>query len=309
MEKMEIITTNIANSSILADAFLDREKKFKVIQSKAGKCMKKNEDIQVLRNECNNVFEVVLKNLYPERKQLDMFLLNWSYRDYKENNQDKRYKNKWIKGKKNIPEDAWGYSEVCLNPIGLTFLQIGGQKSFSIIENDIDRTIYNLTAVKGETDVMDKIKAELKPEKFELFSKMLEDIEILNYEDNFNKELIFSYKELGYGGIFKNKQHDCTKMKIELEGNAHCELLSGGKQKRNNMVFNQNNTINLINPSFEGAIILEQISEQTCQTLDEYNAFLDIRKQEITNYTKSLKDKFFKTLMYLKLQEKEKKNA
>ena len=150
---------------------------------------------------------------------------------------------------------------------------------------------------------MDRLKAELKTDKFDLLNKLLDQMEILDYKSLFAKKISLNYKFLPNNKIFGvEKKSFNVNASLNLERGCHFEF----KTRKNQWADDE--SINLVEPSFEGAIILEQIIEEVSQQLDEYTAYLESKETEVDDYVKQLRVKFVKELILLKLNKKGEEN-
>jgi len=286
----------IKNSSEIARIYSEKENNFKAIKEKATKCIKSHEKIEELRSSTKEVFDVVLKNLYTERKPLGVFLLNKSYiGGFTKNSKS------WFIGEKNLPKDnTWYYSNLCLNQIGLTLLPSGGQKSFSIIDDIVNTMVYNLMAIQN-VDVWAVLKSELKQEKFELLTKLLEGVEILEYKSSFDKKIDLIFKSFSEGDVFNSENEHKKIININLEQGATLSLYIKKEEGRS-----FSDEIDLVKPSLREAIVLEQIAEEILLALDEYYNLLEDYRPKLEDYVNNLKGKFLKELMLLKITNKAK---
>lgn len=280
----------IKNSSRIYDAYCEQQNKFDSIKEKAKECVKINIETQDAIMKCKEIFEVVFKNFNPERKPLDIYLRRNHYNDTKK-------EAKWIIGKENIKGNCWYYSELCLNNIGLTLLPTYGEKSFNIVCDDIEQTIYNLTALKDKIP-MNKLKEVLKPEKLKLLNRLIENVEILKLDNKYVKpqKLEFFRIDSSYEAFQKEK---CKTNFLQLNGDRsylRCKCM----EKKDSVYGDVDFALTTL--EYSSSLILEQISEEITILLKEYCIYLEQRKKAVEDHYNNMKEKFIKELICLNLK-------
>jgi len=285
------------NDKSIGNAYWNKQGTFKVIKEKSDKCSDKYKEIVNMISTCKDIFGLVFKNFYPERKQLGVFLLDEHY------SHDKKDK-KWIMSEKEVKENRkWFYSELCLNTMGISLLSIGGVKSNSILDRS-NEWVYNMTALKDKI-IMDKLKGVLKAEKIELLNKMLENVEILEYKSEYIKEQKLNYFKIKTDeNAFKKENKSSKYIKFDLScGGVRCFFLNKKESTY------EDNDFNLENLDLNSAIIVEQTYDELCSCLDEYYICLEKQANTITEHLNKLKGYFNKQLIIMTLmKEQENKN-
>jgi hypothetical protein len=285
------------NSRTIGDAYWSKQKEFKIIKEKADMCSDKEKEIEKSISECKNIIELVFKNLYPERKQLGIFLLS---QNYSHDGKDA----KWRVSEKEVKDNKrWIYSEVCLNTMGISLLSIGGVKSNSMLEGRSSNWLYNLIALKDKI-AMDKLKELLKEEKLEILNKALENIEVLEYESEFIKEQPLKYFRINTAGnSFKKDNKSSKYIKFDVScGGVRCYLLNKKESSY------EDNDFNLESLGLDDAIIVEQTKDELISALEEYHIYLEQKSNMMLEHLNKLKGYFTKQLIIMTLTKGEKTN-
>jgi len=285
------------NSRQIIDAIENHKAVIKELQEKANKCGKENFEIGKIQNECLDIFQMVMKNFSSTRIELGIYFLNnWYVNESKEK--------KIVIGEENIPKNnRYHYEELCLHNTGFSLLSEGGIKSSSILEKGNDNFIRNLVRIKDKS-VQKIVKEKLREEKFEILQKILNGIEVLDYEKFILKTKNLKYNDCDFStDAFNIKVLKYENLKFNAEGaTIKCIFLKNKEETYSDIYINPSDL------NYEAVMIIEQSQEELLNGLDEFYIYLNEKKNKMKEYLTQIKTDFTKELIVMALNNQNENN-
>ena len=283
----------MTNTSIILDTYIEKNNLFQKTKHKAQKCIDTHNEIKNILGKSHMIIKNTLSKFSSDRKQLGIFILKEGYLD------DNKSLGKIITDKTNIPKEKhWYYDELCVNKNGFSLLPTYGSKSFDILGETYDKSIYWLSLLQDKI-ILNKLKTILKKDKFDLLNKILKDIITLKYSPEYKKEQAVEVSKLERnGGTFKRSKIKGKNIVLKISnGDCICSL----KEANSSTYYDK--TLNLVNLDIDSAILLEQAKDEIWLCLDEHYKILIEKKKELTEYFTNLEDRLHKELIVMALQK------
>ena len=149
--------------------------------------------------------------------------------------------------------------------------------------------------------VMKELKKVLTDSKLKLLEKVLEDINLLVYEENFTKEQkLHFYQIKNKDGAFIINQTTTKILRMKI-GSEFCKCILQ-KTKEGDY---SDESINLVSLDVDNALIVEQIQDEILVCLGEYYKVLEQKKNILNTYLIKLEDRLNKELIIISLQKKD----
>lgn len=278
----------LKNSHEIIDNIAKQQDKLDELNPKGKKGQELMNEIDITKKECLELMRKVMKNLYPKRKLLDVFLPRSDEEDTEImfcNRDDFKKKKKW-----------YSHGQLCLHPEGLSILSSYQDNSNIIFNLRTNDTINYLKMIKNNKKLNDLLKKELKPEKFEILDIILKEIDKISYEPELiinNKINLMAFKERDkienklfersemdvYGGVKMTLMGGVVKDYYDLNVTFPCQLVDLGE-----------------------LMLIEQAYEEISQNVDAYLLYLGKVLDEAKSYLKYLNEKFIRHLILLNLK-------
>ena len=283
----------MTNTTTLIDSYIGQNNKFMKLKDKAQKCIDCDSKINEIRSKSNNIIRDVLVNFSPDRKRLGIFIIKKGYSDNNGKNPS------IITDEKKLPKDnRWHYEELCVNKMGFSLLSIYGVKSVSILDTNTDDEIYYLSMLKDKR-IMTKLKDILNEDKLNLLDKVLQDIELLRYDNIYEKkQVLVFYKLKSSNGIFKGEKTKSNSIKIRL-GNGSCKCML---QEDDSTFYGESSKLESLD--IDSGLVIEQVRDEVLCFLNEVYIDITTKKEVMTEYLTKLEERFNNELIVLALQTK-----
>lgn len=260
------------NSNKILTAYKENEDKFKIITDLSEELTNIIHNKNRLFSDINNIFQVVFKNFSTERIKTNIKIKNMYFMEY---------------------EDKGHYDSVFINRDGISVRAYSDDdgSTTNIFCYATNNFIGYLKALKEkELEIMQHIKKQNKQDIFHLF---LEDVDLLEVDRKFKKEINLKFWE-------KEKIKSVTKLLIKPSEVEFKDEKDTDEYKYNN----DRISISRGNMSLSDKIIIEQIFDELNTILIEY---LDKEKIALSNaqiFLDNLKTKFSNQLIIYKLKQK-----
>jgi len=286
----------MTNTRTLIDGYIEQNNKFMKLQDKAQKCIECDKEITKIIDKSNDIIRDVFTKFSSDRKKLGIFIL----RKHHYNKDDEKETPQILMSEEFLKKNRnYYYEELCVNNTGFSLLPTYGRNSTSILDHSNDEKRYYLSVIKDKR-IMDKLKETIHEDKLSLLNRVLQDIELLEYDNGYEKsQKLTFYKLKTQRGTFKEEKTKSHSIKIRLgNGSCRCSL------REDNSSHYYDTSSDLVQLDIGSGIVFEQVRDEVLTFINECYIDLTKKKEVMTEYLTKLEERLHKELIVMALLKK-----